>query len=170
MEIQQKLSLNPRLPPCPHEVIKVNITKWILGVLYGNGAFYSLTARRKGSYVTIPVQIPKSPFYSVRLDSLVWAHLGQASRPAQPRLSAASASSASWPDWGFRVGVGPCIFFTYGLFTKSLLSTRCEPVTRIHFASFSGPTSLHPHGGVQSFHQTSTCITQLTKGPSVVQI
>ena len=82
----------------PHEVIKANRKKGTFRGLYDNGAFYSLTARRKGSYVTIPVQIPKSPLYSVRLDSLVWAHLGQASRPEQPRLSAASASSASWPD------------------------------------------------------------------------
>ena len=56
----------------PHEVIKANRVKWTLGVLYGNGAFYSLTARRKGSCVTIPVQIPKSPFYSARLYNLVW--------------------------------------------------------------------------------------------------
>jgi len=44
----------------------------LLGVLYGNGAFYSLTARCAGSYVTIPVQIPKSAFYSVRPCGLVW--------------------------------------------------------------------------------------------------
>ena len=35
--------------------------------MHGNGAFYLLTARWKGCYVTISVQIPKSPFYSVRL-------------------------------------------------------------------------------------------------------
>jgi len=40
--------------------------------VYGNGAFYSLNARRKGRHVTIPLQIPTSPFYSVRLDILVW--------------------------------------------------------------------------------------------------
>jgi len=28
----------------------------------------------------------------------------------------------------------------------------------------------NPHGGVRPFHQKSTCITQLTLGPSVVHI
>ena len=28
----------------------------------------------------------------------------------------------------------------------------------------------HPHGGVRPFHQKSTCLTQLTLGPCVVQI
>ena len=41
-------------------------------MLYDNGAFHTLNARRKGSYATIPVQIPKSPFYSARLHNLVW--------------------------------------------------------------------------------------------------
>ena len=56
----------------PHEFTKANRIRWTFRGLYGNGAFYSLTARRKGSCVTIPLQIPKSPFYYVRLYNLVW--------------------------------------------------------------------------------------------------
>ena len=75
--IERIVHKNPFVVRCHTSLQRRTEQKRRLGVLYGNGAFYSLTARRQGSYVTIPVQPPKSPSYYVRLDNLVWCGGGR---------------------------------------------------------------------------------------------